>query len=128
MAVNHLMTAAPRQPWLPDGDRFAALLADLFELHVATLPAYLLTGRVDEEVGAYDLGTELRGSLEEGTTRSGRGYALAAYRGSDLGQFLAAARIAPLGSEDVCVYFVSRFWPPSAGNQPEAGRAQDRCT
>lgn len=120
MGVFYTMSAAPRRPDLPDGERFAALLADLVARHVVTFPAYVLTGTLHQGAGPYSIGT-VAGQPLTSPSLTGRDFDLTVrYTGSDPDHLLSAARTASIGSEDVCVYFISRYYPPPAGEPPDS--------
>jgi hypothetical protein len=98
VSVIHNMTAAPRDPGLPERKQFIAFLADLIESHVIGFPAYLLSGDVPS---VYTIGTAMipyqRSDGPEPASLKGNGFDLTVrYSGSDPGALLAAARLAPL--------------------------------
>jgi hypothetical protein len=116
------MSAAPQDSALPERERFTAFLADLIESHVIGFPAYVLTG--SHLPSLYTLGTALipyewPDSPAPVSLRAAGVDMIIRYAGSDPDALLAAARAAPLGFEDVCVYFISRYYPPSPGLTPQ---------
>jgi hypothetical protein len=122
MGVNHRMSAAPRNPGLPCRERFTAFLADLIESHVIGFPAYVLAGR--DVPGVFEIGTALgqhkrSGGPAPASVKAGGRDLVIGYGGSDPDALLAAVGAVPLGLEDVCVYFISRYYPPNPGLRPQ---------
>jgi hypothetical protein len=127
MSVWFTLSAAPRVPVLPEREAVAALAGDLVSAHVVSLPAYLLTGQIGSSASPLAFSNEmfdyfqerwdaLRSELPEPDppeSISGKDFAVdVRYLPDDLGALLAALYAAPIGAEDVAVYFQGLATPP----------------
>jgi hypothetical protein len=127
MSVWFTLTAAPRVPVLPEREAVAALAGDLVSAHVVSLPAYLLTGQIGSSASPLAFSNEmfdyfqdrwdaLQNELPEPNppeSISGKDFAVdVRYLPDDLGAVLAALYAAPIGAEDVAVYFQGLAAPP----------------
>jgi hypothetical protein len=129
MSVWFTLSAAPKVPVLPERDAVAALAGDLVSGHVVSLPAYLLTGQIGSSASPLAFSNEMfdyfqdrweavengRPEPEPPPSISGKDFEVdVRYLPDDLGAVLAALYAAPVGAEDVAVYFQGLAAPPDA--------------